>query len=91
MRKFILFTSTLAVLGLGLAGANAYDAADDFGPSVQNDLPPRMKGDIGGSDAGLITSGTGKVTAGYPTRPSRDSADRVYRGYNASDDFSASY
>lgn len=104
MRKFILFTSTLAVLGLGLGGANAqsstrYDAADDFGPSEQNDLPTRMNGYIAGSDAALITSDTAKVTTGYPARAPGDNADRapgdnadrVYRGYNASDDFSASY
>ncbi|MCT7374076.1 hypothetical protein [Chelativorans salis] len=96
MRKFIIFTSTLAVLGFGLGGANAqsstrYNAADDFGPSEQNDLPLRMEGYVNGSDAAFITSGTAKVTTGYPARASRDNADRVYRGYNASDDFSASY
>jgi hypothetical protein len=88
MRKIILLTSTLAMLGLGLGGANAYNASDDFGVSSQNDLPIWMKRDRAGiSDPGLTTSSTGKATFGYPAGTQVRRADRVYRGYNASDDF----
>ncbi|WP_309086685.1 hypothetical protein [Chelativorans sp.] len=95
MRKFILFTFTLAIIGLGLGDANAqghtgYNASDEFGPSSQNDLPAGLKGQSAVSDAGHITSGTGRVAAGYPARAQLGNADRVYRGYDASDDFAVS-
>lgn len=48
MHKIILLTSTLAMLGFGLGGANAYNASDAFGPSEQNDLRVAIKQ----SDAG---------------------------------------
>ncbi|MCT7376795.1 hypothetical protein [Chelativorans salis] len=87
MRKIILLTSTLAMLGLGLGGASAYNASDDFGVSDQNDLPISMKRNHAGiSDSGLVTSSTGAstVTLGYPAGTR---IGRVNRGYNASDDF----
>jgi hypothetical protein len=91
MPNFILFTSALAMLGLGLGGANAqgyagYNAADAFGPSE------RSKGHSAGSNAGLIASGTatGRASSGYPARAQFGIPDRVSRGYSASDDFAVS-
>ncbi|PRD43089.1 hypothetical protein C5748_12840 [Phyllobacterium phragmitis] len=97
MRKFILLTSTSALLGLGLFGANAqgysgYNAADDFGVSEQNDLPPRLRQYSGGPDIGAITSSTGqsRMTAPYHVPALPSGMDRAYRGYNAADDFGPS-
>jgi len=92
MHKIVL-TSALALLGLGLTAANAfesgYNAADDFGVSEQSDLPASLaKSQAVGSETGLAASST-RATVGYPTRQF-GGANRVYNGYNAADDFGPS-
>lgn len=98
MYKFLILTPVLVMLGAG--SALAFDASRGFGPSDANDQPvPRFQtgtSDNRSVDRSAVTSGTAKVRTGYPARASRDNADRVYRGWlyrgrNASDDFSASY
>lgn len=106
MRNIIL-TTTLAIFGLSLNNAHAfeaytgYNAADDFAPSSQHNMPPpRIKRQLGRSDAGSITSSTGneRVTSGYSAAGELHSDEQsstqrngVKRGYSAANDFGASY
>jgi len=74
----------------GAGRIHSYNAADDFGPSEQDDLPSSLsKGRSGGADIGNITSSTGVETrtSGYPRQLQ---FGRGSRGYNASDDFAVS-
>ncbi|WEX10950.1 hypothetical protein [Chelativorans sp. AA-79] len=67
--------------------APGFSAANSFGPSDQDDLPTSLsRRQFGGIDAGAATPST----FGYPVGTQIGRTDRVYRGYNASDDFGIS-
>ncbi|PRD43085.1 hypothetical protein C5748_12820 [Phyllobacterium phragmitis] len=93
MRKFILLTSTLAILGLCLGSTYAqnnsrsnaqshagYNASDDFGFSEQNDLPSHGRQQFGRSDVGVITD-RDRMHTGYPALEQPGDTKRVYRGW----------
>ncbi|WP_028035464.1 hypothetical protein [Chelativorans sp. J32] len=69
---------------------NGHNAADDFAVSDQDDLPASIsRGRYDESHVGSTnsTSGAERQLRGYPRGVQFGGANRLYQGYNASDDF----